>query len=197
MHLELLDSPEMPVGRGARINGERVHSKAGSSVPSGGLSSEELEDRWEARRLKVELAKLKMGNDRVIAMEEKRLAIEERKIILAHELSMKELDLKAQKAEYSADGGSISSVSSHQRLHMPKSLIAKYNVGKDIDGSFEARKTALQMHRIPKEDWGTSLWKQLPMEGRDTLLTLQGEDKMKYSALKGALIMKFGLTQDI
>ncbi|KAJ1173331.1 hypothetical protein NDU88_005167 [Pleurodeles waltl] len=75
---------------GPVMSRERV-SRAGSSVSSKGLTPEELHDRQAERAHQLELEKFRMRRE----MEESRMAIEEKTILLAHELSLMELDQRS------------------------------------------------------------------------------------------------------
>ncbi|KAJ1179427.1 hypothetical protein NDU88_004661 [Pleurodeles waltl] len=81
----VLDVPVLPVGR---------VSRAGSSVSSKSLTPEELQDRQAERVHQFELEKLKME------MEERRLAIEDKNMLLADELSLRELDQRSMWQQY-------------------------------------------------------------------------------------------------
>mgnify|MGYP002804857701 CR=1 FL=1 len=64
-------------------------------------------------------------------------------------MSLKELTLREREV---SNGGSISKISSEpRRVHIPKDLVPNFVVG---DNWFKAYEAALEMHRIPKEDWG-------------------------------------------
>ena len=80
---------------------------------------------------------------------------------LAHEVSLKEVEIKArQSPESSNNGGRIPAVhTGEKRIHIPKDLVSSFVVGDDIDNWFEAIDVALAMHRVSEEDWGVSLWK--------------------------------------
>ena len=93
------------------------------------------------------------------ALEEKTLALEERKMQLVHEVSMRELELKSRQAsETSSNDGSISSDSSgEKRMHISKDLVPSFVVGDDVVNWFQAYEVAFAMHRMPGEDWGVRL----------------------------------------
>ena len=76
-------------------------------------------------------------------------------------------------------------------MHIPEDLVPNFVVGDDIDNWFKAYEVALEMHRIPKEDW-----KHIPSTDRDTCLSLGEAERMNYSSMKGALVLKFGLTAE-
>ncbi|KAJ1149268.1 hypothetical protein NDU88_002080 [Pleurodeles waltl] len=90
---------------GGAVNSRKTVSRAGSSVSPKGLTPEELQGRQAEREYHLELEKLKLKMER--EKEDRRMAIEEKKILLAHELSLSELD---QRSQSSGDGGSNSTV---------------------------------------------------------------------------------------
>ncbi|KAJ1213731.1 hypothetical protein NDU88_001362 [Pleurodeles waltl] len=86
------------VGGNNFLPGPEVNSRAGSSVSPKSLFPEELEDKREERKLRLELTKMEKEQalarlEKEQALEEKRLTMKERK--LTHELSLKELDIRA------------------------------------------------------------------------------------------------------
>ncbi|KAJ1214642.1 hypothetical protein NDU88_002260 [Pleurodeles waltl] len=97
---------------------------AGSSV-SGGLTPEELQDRQAERAHQLELENFRIQRE----MEERRMAIEEKKILLAHELSWRELD---QRSHSNRDGGSNITVQPERRMHIPKDLVKDLKRKDDI-----------------------------------------------------------------
>ncbi|KAJ1148847.1 hypothetical protein NDU88_001671 [Pleurodeles waltl] len=89
-------------------------SRAGSSVSSKGLTPEELQDRQAEKEYQLE---------------QRRLALEERKSAMAHELSLREMD---QRSQSSRDGGSNPTVQPERRVHIPKDLVKDYKREDDI-----------------------------------------------------------------
>ncbi|KAJ1101223.1 hypothetical protein NDU88_006295 [Pleurodeles waltl] len=91
-------------------------SRAGSSVSSKALTLEVLQDRQAERAHQLELMKMRM-------------TIEEKKLLLAHELSLRELD---QRCQSSRDGGSNITVQPERMVHIPKDLVKDYKREDDI-----------------------------------------------------------------
>ncbi|KAJ1134754.1 hypothetical protein NDU88_001201 [Pleurodeles waltl] len=184
-----------------------IGSHAGGSVSSYALSSEELRDRQAERDLRLQLAQLAAKERRAEAdkalVEERRAEAERalagRKILLAHELSLKELDIKAQQVE-SSGGSKITLSSVEKEGNPPRDLVPDFREGEDIDKWFEVYEVTLVTHRIPEEDWGSGLWRHIPGNGRDALLALDGRDKLRdklrYPTMKETLAKKYGFTPE-
>ena len=75
-----------------------------------------------------------------------------------------------------------------KRVHIPKDLVSSSPVGDDIDKWFEAYEVALEMHRIPEEDWGASLWRHMLNKGRNSLLAMGKGKRVQYPLMKEALV---------
>ncbi|KAJ1104313.1 hypothetical protein NDU88_001725 [Pleurodeles waltl] len=162
---------------GAVISRERV-SRASSSVSSKGLTPEELQDRQAEREYQLE---------------QRRLALEEKKITMAHELSLKEIDHRSQS---SRDGGSNPTVQPERRVHIPKDLVRDYKREDDIYLWFKGYESALHMNLVPEAHWGAALWKHFEAEGRDTLTALGDVQDLTYPVMKEALLTRYGLTPE-
>ncbi|KAJ1188673.1 hypothetical protein NDU88_005432 [Pleurodeles waltl] len=165
---------------GPVIHRERV-SRAGSSVSSKGLTPEELQDRQAERAYQLELQKLNLEKER----DERRAVLEERKMQLAHELNLKELD---QRSQSSKDGGSNPTVQPERRVHIPKDLVRDYKREDDIYLWFKGYESALHMNLVPEAHWGAALWKHFEAEGRDTLTALGDAQSLTYPVMKEALL---------
>ncbi|KAJ1170924.1 hypothetical protein NDU88_002795 [Pleurodeles waltl] len=143
-HVNVL-SEELPTADEGATHGFVLPVRAGSSVCSHGLTPEE---RREERKFQLQLAKLKME------AEERKAegALAEKKLLLAHELSLKELDRKARQSESSIDGGSIHKVPEGDwMVCIHKNLVPSNVVGDDIDKWFSAYEVALMVHGVPEE----------------------------------------------
>ncbi|KAJ1211052.1 hypothetical protein NDU88_006414 [Pleurodeles waltl] len=171
--------------------------KPGSSVSDSGLTAVESSER----EFRLQLAKLNMEAEERKAQratEERRAeaaaerALAEKKLLLAHELSLKELDIKARQSESSSDGFSIhAGPVGEKTVHIPKSVVPSYVVGDDIEMWLAAYEVALRAHGISEEQWGAALWFYVPAVGRDTFLTLDPHDQNVYAPMKAALLAKF------
>ncbi|KAJ1199297.1 hypothetical protein NDU88_003134 [Pleurodeles waltl] len=168
-HTDVVGGPAMSQGR---------ISRASSSVSSKGLTPEELQDRQAEREYQLE---------------QRRLALEEKKITMAHELSLKEIDHRNQS---SRDGGSNSTVQPERRVHIPKDLVRDYKKEDDIYLWFKGYESALHMNLVPEAHWGAALWKHFEAEGRDTLTALGDAQSLTYPAMKEALLTRYGLTPE-
>ncbi|KAJ1099129.1 hypothetical protein NDU88_004233 [Pleurodeles waltl] len=162
---------------GPVMSREKV-SRPGSSVSSKGLTPEELQDRQAEREYQLE---------------QRRLALEEGKSAMAHELSLKEMDHRSQS---SRDGGSNPTVQPERRVHIPKDLVNDYKREDGIYLWFKGYESALHMNLVPEAHWGASLWKHFEVEGRDTLTALGDVQNLTYSNMKDALLTRYGLTPE-
>ncbi|KAJ1101478.1 hypothetical protein NDU88_006545 [Pleurodeles waltl] len=85
-------------------------------------------------------------------------ALAKKKLLLAHKVSLKELDRKSRQSEFSSDGGSIhAEPAGHKKIHITKNVVPSYVVGDDIDKWLGAYKVALRAHGVPEEQWGAGL----------------------------------------
>ncbi|KAJ1101430.1 hypothetical protein NDU88_006498 [Pleurodeles waltl] len=183
-------------------------SRPGSSVSEQSLTAEE---RREEREFQLQMAKLKIEAqqeerkaeraakqveaERAEAAAEKALA--EKKLLLAHKLSLKELEIKARQSEPSNNGGSIQTgPAGEKKVCIPKNVVPSFVVGDDIDKWLAAYEVALRAHEVPEGQWGTAMWGYVPPLGRDTLLTLAQPDQNTYPLQKATLLAKFGLTPE-
>ncbi|KAJ1140385.1 hypothetical protein NDU88_006738 [Pleurodeles waltl] len=179
-------------------------SLAGSSVTSRAtshsLTPDELKDRREERDLKLQLARLAVEERRAEvekALVQERMAEAERAFArerLTLERSLKVLDSPALQVESS--GGSNVDCCSKDVPHIPIDLVPRFQEGGDIRQWLKEYERALVERRIPEKDWGTGLGIFFSEEGRDTLLTLEESDREGYSAVKNALIVKYGLSPE-
>ncbi|KAJ1218283.1 hypothetical protein NDU88_005866 [Pleurodeles waltl] len=135
IHNGIVGGPVMPR--------EKV-SRAGSSVSSKGPTPEELQDRQAEREYQLELEKLKFKMER--EREERKMVIEEKKILMAHELSLKELD---QRSHSRRDCGSNFTVQPERRVHIPKDLVKNYKREDDIYLWFKGYESAVLMNLAP------------------------------------------------
>ncbi|KAJ1140719.1 hypothetical protein NDU88_007064 [Pleurodeles waltl] len=146
-------------------------------------------------RLKIEAQQEERRAEREAQAAERTLA--ENKLLLAHELSLKELDIKARQSESSSNGGSIQTgPAGEKKVRIPKNVVPSFVVGDDIDKWLAAYEVALRAHEVPEGQWGTAMWSNVPPLGRDTLLTLDKPDQNTYPLQKAILLAKFGLTPE-
>ncbi|KAJ1093870.1 hypothetical protein NDU88_006959 [Pleurodeles waltl] len=116
-------------------------SRPGSSVSEQSLTAEE---RREEREFQLQMAKLKIEaqqEERRAEREAKEAerdeaaaerAFAENKLLLAHELSLKELEIKARQSESSSNGGSIQTgPAGEQKVRIPKNVVPSFVVGDD------------------------------------------------------------------
>ena len=139
--------PELQEEENLAARRSAPQSEAESHVSSINMTLSDLEDRRAERELKLQLAKLKLAAEEKKAeaetalagkkaeaetalaekkaeadrgLEERRLALEEKNIFLAHEVSQKELDLKAKQLPESSNKGgrdnAVSRGSTFQRI---------------------------------------------------------------------------------
>ncbi|KAJ1121078.1 hypothetical protein NDU88_009206 [Pleurodeles waltl] len=118
---------------GPVLSGGRI-SRAGSSVSSKGLTPAELKDRQAERAHQLELEKMRM-------------AIEEKKLLLAHEFSLRELD---QRSQSSRDGGINIAVQPERRVHIPNDLVKDYKREDYILLWFKGYESVLHMNLVPE-----------------------------------------------
>ncbi|KAJ1217002.1 hypothetical protein NDU88_004599 [Pleurodeles waltl] len=124
-------------------------------------------------------------------------ALAEKKLLLAHELSLKELDIKARQSESSNNGGSIQTgPAGEKKVCIPKNVVPSFVMGDDMDKWLAAYEVALRAHEVPEGQWGVAMWGYMPPLGRDTLLTLDQLDQNTYPLQKATLLAKFGLTPE-
>ncbi|KAJ1114638.1 hypothetical protein NDU88_002873 [Pleurodeles waltl] len=191
-------------------------SRPGSSVSVQSLTAEE---RREEREFQLQMAKLKIEaqqEERRAEREAKQTEAERaakqieaeraepeaeralaEKLLLAHELSLKELDLKGKQSESSNNGGSIlTGPAGDKKVRIPKNVVPSFVVGDDIDKWLAAYEVALRAHEVPEGQWGVAMWGYVPPLGRDTLLTLDQPDQNTYPFQKATLLAKFGLTPE-
>ncbi|KAJ1172732.1 hypothetical protein NDU88_004575, partial [Pleurodeles waltl] len=82
-------------------------------------------------------------------------ALAEKKLLLAHELSLMEVEIKARQSESSSDGGSIhAGLAGDKQVRIPKNVVPSFVVGDDIDKWLAAHEVALRAHGTPEEHWG-------------------------------------------
>ncbi|KAJ1217648.1 hypothetical protein NDU88_005241 [Pleurodeles waltl] len=174
-------------------------AKPGSSVSDRGLTTEERREEREFQlqmaRLKIEAQQEEKRAEREAKADERALA--EKKLLLAHELSLKELEIKARQFEPSSDGGSIHAGPVwEKKVCIPKNVVPSFVVGDDIDKWLAAYEVSLRAHGTSEEHWGAALWFCVPAVGRDTLLTLVPQDRYVYAPMKASLLAKFRLTPE-
>ncbi|KAJ1190731.1 hypothetical protein NDU88_000053 [Pleurodeles waltl] len=160
---------------GGPVMSRKKVSRAGSSVSSKGMTPEELQDRQAEREYQLE---------------QRRLALEERKLVMAHELSLKKMDHRSQS---SRDGGSNPRVQLERRVHIPKDLVKDHKRADDIYLWFKGYESALHMNLVPEVHCGAGLWKHFEVEGKDTLTALGDAQNLTYSNMKDALLTRYGL----
>ncbi|KAJ1175082.1 hypothetical protein NDU88_000373 [Pleurodeles waltl] len=170
VHNDIVGGPVMSRGRVFR---------AGSSMSSKGLTPEELQDRQAERAHQLELEKMRM-------------AIEEKKVLLAHELSLRELD---QRSQSSRDGGSNAQCRL-RAVHIPKDLVKDYIREDDIFLWSKGYESALHMNLVPEAHWGPGLWKHFEVERRDTLTSLWDPQGLTYIIMKDTLLTRYSLTPE-
>ncbi|KAJ1123233.1 hypothetical protein NDU88_001706 [Pleurodeles waltl] len=164
--------------------------RPGSSVSEQSLTAEE---RREEREFQLQMAKLKIEAqqeekraereakqaqaERTAKQVEAERTLAEKKLLLAHELSLKELEIKARQSESSNNGGSIQTgPAGEKKVRIPKNVVPSFVVGGDIDKWLAAYEVALRAHEVPEGQWGVAMWGYVPPLGRDTLLTLDQPD---------------------
>ncbi|KAJ1198141.1 hypothetical protein NDU88_001985 [Pleurodeles waltl] len=77
-------------------------------------------------------------------------ALAERNLLLAHELSFQELEIKARQSESSSDGGSMrAGAVGDKQVCIPKNVVPGFVVGDDIDKWLAAYEVALRAHGTP------------------------------------------------
>ncbi|KAJ1211568.1 hypothetical protein NDU88_006926 [Pleurodeles waltl] len=85
-------------------------------------------------------------------------ALAEKKLLLAHELSLKELEIKARQSESSNNGGSIQTgPAGEKKVRIPKNVVPSFVVGDDIDKWLAAYEVALRAHEVPEGQWGVAI----------------------------------------
>ncbi|KAJ1201921.1 hypothetical protein NDU88_005725 [Pleurodeles waltl] len=174
-------------------------AKPGSSVSDQGLIAEE---RSEEREFQLQMARLKIESQKEERRAEKEVQAAERdlaenKLLLAHELSLKELDLKAKQSESSSNSGNIQAgPAGEKKVGIPKNGVPSFVVRDDIDNWIAAYEVALRAHEVPEGQCKTAMWSYVPEIGRDTLLTLDPKDQNTYPLMKAILLAKFGLTSE-
>ncbi|KAJ1089891.1 hypothetical protein NDU88_003034 [Pleurodeles waltl] len=131
-------------------------SMAGSSVSTKGLTPEELQDRQAGRFHQLELEKMRMD-------------IEEKRLLLAHELSLRKLDQRSQSSRVRS---SNNTVQPERRVHIPNDLVKDYKREDDILLWIKGYESALNINLVPEAHWGAGLWKHFKVEGRDSLRSL-------------------------
>ncbi|KAJ1203963.1 hypothetical protein NDU88_007744 [Pleurodeles waltl] len=156
---------------------------------------EERRAEREAKQAEAERAAKQIEAERAEAAAERALA--EKKLLLAHELSLKELDLKAKQSESSSNGGSIQTgPAGEKKVCIPKNVVPSFVVGDDIDRWLAAYEASLEAYEVAEGQWGAAMWSYVPVLGRDTLLTLDPKDRNTYPLQKAILLAKFGLTPE-
>ncbi|KAJ1180973.1 hypothetical protein NDU88_006184 [Pleurodeles waltl] len=183
-------------------------AKPGSSVADKGQTTEE---RREEREFQLQMARLKIKaqqEERRAEREAKQAEVEraasqaaaeralaEKKHLLAHELSLKEVEIKAKQSESSSDGSSIhAGPVGDKRVCIPKKVGQSFEVGDDTDKWLAAYEVALRAHGTSEEHYGAALWFSVPAVGRDTIPILAPQDR--YAPMKAALLAKFGLSPE-
>ncbi|KAJ1123242.1 hypothetical protein NDU88_001715 [Pleurodeles waltl] len=154
-------------------------SRPGSSVSEQGLATEE---RREEREFQLQMASLKIEAQQEERRAEREAqaaerALAEKKLLLAHELSLKELDLKAKQSESSSNGGSIQTgPAGEKKVRIPKNVVPSFVVGDDIDKWLAAYEVALRAHEVPEGQWGNDLehttWKEVELRSLLEMLGL-------------------------
>ena len=69
---------------------------------------------------------------------------------------LKELESRARQTSGSSSNGGSNTVvpPTERKVHIPKDLVYSNVIGDDIVNWFQAYEEALEMHRVPLEDWG-------------------------------------------
>ncbi|XP_078509315.1 serine protease 27-like [Lissotriton helveticus] len=91
------------------------------------------------------------------------LALEEKKLFWAHELSIRELAIKAKQVESSSSSGSTQPVRGG-KVYIPKDLVYNYQRGEDIYAWFTSYEIGLKMNEVPEKNWECGK----PMSGTHT-----------------------------
>ncbi|KAJ1205576.1 hypothetical protein NDU88_001004 [Pleurodeles waltl] len=158
---------------------------------------EERRAESKAKQAEAERAAKRIEAERAEAAAAAERALAEKKLLLAQELSLKELDLKAKQSESSSNAGSIQTgPAGEKKVCIPKNVVPSFVVGDDIDKWLAAYEVALEAYEVPEGQWGTAMWSYIPVLGRDTLLTLDPKDRNTYPLQKAILLAKFGLTPE-
>ncbi|KAJ1103803.1 hypothetical protein NDU88_001224 [Pleurodeles waltl] len=151
-------------------------------------AAKQIEAEREAKQAEAERATKQVEAER---------ALTEKKLLLAQELSLKELEIKARQSESSNNGGSIlTGPAGEKKVRIPKNVVPSFVVGDDIDKWLAAYEVALRAHEVPEGQWGVAMWGYVPPLGRDTLFTLDPPDQNTYPLQKATLLAKFGLTPE-
>ncbi|KAJ1201972.1 hypothetical protein NDU88_005776 [Pleurodeles waltl] len=159
--------------------------------------AKQAEAERAAKQVEAERAAKQAEAERAAKQVEAERALAEKKLLLAHELSLKELEIKARQSESSNNGGSIlTGPAGEKKVRIPKNVVPSFVVGDDIDKWLAAYEVALRAHGVPEGQWGVAMWGYVPPLGRDTLLTLDQPDQNTYPLQKATLLAKFGLTPE-
>ncbi|KAJ1216445.1 hypothetical protein NDU88_004047 [Pleurodeles waltl] len=174
-------------------------AKPDSSVSDRSLTTEERREEREFQlqmaRLKIEAQQEERRAEREAKAAERALA--EKKLLLAHELSLKELEIKVRQSEPSSDGISIhAGPVEEKKVCIPKNVVPSFEVGDDIDKWLAAYEVALRAIGTSEEHWGVAWWFYVPAVGRDTFPTLAPQYRYVYAPMKVTLLGKFGLTPE-
>ncbi|KAJ1088424.1 hypothetical protein NDU88_001581 [Pleurodeles waltl] len=109
---------------------------------------EERRAEREVKQAEAETAANQIEAERAEAAAER--ALTEKKLLLAHELSLKELEIKARQSESSSDGVTIrAGPVGDKQVHIPKNVMPSFVVGDDIDKWLAAYEVALMAHGTP------------------------------------------------
>ncbi|KAJ1101065.1 hypothetical protein NDU88_006139 [Pleurodeles waltl] len=162
-------------------------------------AAKQIEAERTAKQIQAEAerAAKQAEAERAAKQVEAERALAEKKLLLAHELSLKELAIKARQSESSNNGGSIQTgPAGEKKVRITKNVVPSFVVGDDIDKWLAAYEVALRAHEVPEGQWGVAMWGYVPPLGRDTLLTLDQPDQNTYPLQKVTLLAKFGLTPE-
>ncbi|KAJ1187169.1 hypothetical protein NDU88_003948 [Pleurodeles waltl] len=136
------------------------------------IEAQQEERRAEREAKEAERASKQMEAERAAKQKEAERALTEKKLLLAHELSLKELEIKARQSKSNSNGSSIQTgPAGEKKVRIPKNVVPSFVVGDDIDKWLAAYEVALRAHEVPEGQWGTAMWGYVPPLGRDTLLT--------------------------
>ncbi|KAJ1169992.1 hypothetical protein NDU88_001873 [Pleurodeles waltl] len=162
-------------------------------------AAKQIEAERTAKQIQAEAerAAKQAEAERAAKQVEAERALAEKKLLLDHELSLKELEIKARQSESSNNGGSIQTgPAGEKKVRIPKNVVPSFVVGDDIDKWLAAYEVALRAHEVPEGQSGEAMWGYVPPLGRDTLLTLDQPDQNTYPLQKATLLAKFGLTPE-
>ncbi|KAJ1139714.1 hypothetical protein NDU88_006081 [Pleurodeles waltl] len=161
-----------------------------SSVSSHSLTTEE---RREEREFQLQIAKLNLEAEerkaereaeRAAKQAEAERALAEKKCLLAHELSLKELAIKVRQSQSSSDGSSIhAGLAGERKVRTPKNGVPSFVLGDNIDKWLAAYEVALRAHGVSEEQWWVALcWGPLSIvkEGWEKALKKPPQNVVSY-----------------